>query len=389
MTNNQRKPTRPANAKSARTTANKAKRQSPGDSRKTQSLKLAKPLTRAQAGLVLVGIAIALVVLSRIAVFTAVGQRWDNWMMLTARWSSFVDSVAHGVKDTGLSKHRAPLYVQTDFIWIAVLALLGLGMIYRRWRDTLKTALAVALTVGTTQIIKRLVIDRPDLGQTLRLPNSFPSGHSAGIIAAGLALLVIAPIGMAKTARTLAVTWMVAAAWTMLCFGWHRPLDVFAAILVGAFWFVLIFGVIAPSRTRANPDVQEAPSGSAADESQQTGGTLWRFFTEGNPNGDYPEPTLGDHMRARRYVLHSLVLLGIGIVDAALAWGVHRLTLSDLPQRGLEQLSTWQHCWLAVVWLLALTATICLLWGGSRLACGLMLRLPGRTPLKGLTQRPR
>lgn len=125
---------------------------------------------------------------------------------------------------------------------------LGLCVALALSRRRVAHALGAVVVVGganvTTQILKRDVLDRPDLGVGYSLDNSLPSGHTTVVLSLVVAALLVAPhaIRLAiATAGALATT--VTGASTVVA-EWHRPSDVLAAMLVVPIWAALVVLVL-------------------------------------------------------------------------------------------------------------------------------------------------
>jgi membrane-associated phospholipid phosphatase len=123
----------------------------------------------------------------------------------------------------------------------ALLALIGLA----RLRRELAVA-AVVLVVGanaTTQVLKRLVLDRPDAGLEESTPatlNSLPSGHSTVAFSVAVALVLVVPVRLRPVVAGVGVVYATLLALATLTSGWHRPSDSVAAFLVVACWAALV-----------------------------------------------------------------------------------------------------------------------------------------------------
>lgn len=108
----------------------------------------------------------------------------------------------------------------------------------RRWLASLIAAAAFAGANLSTQLLKDVILVRPDLdnGVPYYTGNSLPSGHATFAAAAAVAvLLVVAPRWRPVTAALGAVFSTAVGAATFVE-TWHRPADMAAAYLVTAFW---------------------------------------------------------------------------------------------------------------------------------------------------------
>ncbi len=122
---------------------------------------------------------------------------------------------------------------------VLVLALIVAQALVRR-HAALAVA-AVALVAGallTTEVLKHLVLARPDLlprPSTIR-HNSFPSGHTTIAFAAGIAATLAAPPRWRRLVAVAALLYGTAIGIATVAAGWHRPSDVAGALLVVTGW---------------------------------------------------------------------------------------------------------------------------------------------------------
>lgn len=129
---------------------------------------------------------------------------------------------------------------------LAVTVCVVLAVLRRRYAAAVGALVLVIGANVTTQVLKRSVFDRPDLGH-LSL-NSLPSGHTTVVTSVVLAGLLVAP----HVARTLvaaigAFATTLTGASTVVA-GWHRPSDVLAAYTVCLAWGAAIVLVLALRR---------------------------------------------------------------------------------------------------------------------------------------------
>jgi membrane-associated phospholipid phosphatase len=131
----------------------------------------------------------------------------------------------------------------------------------RRWFASLVAAAGFAGANLTTQVLKNVVLVRPELdnGVPYYTGNSLPSGHTTFATAAALAVfLMVAPRWRPVTAAVGALFATAVGAGTFVE-AWHRPADMAAAYLVAAFWALTAGWVI----LRTGPDWNTAGRVSA------------------------------------------------------------------------------------------------------------------------------
>jgi membrane-associated phospholipid phosphatase len=177
---------------------------------------------------------VALAGLIDVALLSARGQRWDLEAMNSLGGSSAtVMTLLSGLGTVSIGTAAAGL---------ALCVVMALS------RRRISHALGAVVVVGganvTTQLLKRVLLERPDLDVGYVLDNSLPSGHTTVVLSLVAAALLVAPhrtrLAIA-TAGALAVT--VTGASTVVA-EWHRPSDVLAAMLVVPVWTALVVLVL-------------------------------------------------------------------------------------------------------------------------------------------------
>lgn len=218
-----------------------------------------EPGTSRRAQLVAVGVtaAVVLVGLYLVAVRTPWGQRLDG-AALSGRIFSRprVREVTHGILRT---------------ISVTSLALLGgavvtIALVRNRTGRALAAVAVIAGANVTTQVLKRVVLSRPDLvSGPLGTRPTFPSGHSTVAMSLAVALVVVVGRRHRVAAALAGTAYAVAVGGATLTAGWHRPSDVMGAYLVVLVWGSLATAFLVPDPTRSGrarrpgpPDSDEA-----------------------------------------------------------------------------------------------------------------------------------
>ncbi|HET7305488.1 MAG TPA: phosphatase PAP2 family protein [Segeticoccus sp.] len=205
------------------------------------------------AGALILGGTLALVLLVRVAVDTARGQRWD-------------EAARYAVSGPPATVHSLVEAMSLVSIGTVGVVLLGCSLVALARGRVLAALAALGLVAGanvTTQVLKHVVIDRPDL-LGLGIGNSLPSGHTTAVLSLAMAAVLVAPARvrwLVTLAAALAAT--LVGAGTVIA-RWHRPSDVLAATAVCAVWGGLV--LLAPLvRARASrPRPTRAPQHLAA-----------------------------------------------------------------------------------------------------------------------------
>ncbi len=143
---------------------------------------------------------------------------------------------------------------------LAAGAILFVAVLRRRYATAIVASLVIVASNVTTQVLKNVVLDRPDRGvQTLDF-NSLPSGHTA------LAASTAAAVFLIVTPRWRPFTAVVGGAYAVLAGAatfvnlWHRPADVVAALLVVGGWALLAGPVILRADGSTNSSRQGPPT---------------------------------------------------------------------------------------------------------------------------------
>ncbi|MEV7973465.1 phosphatase PAP2 family protein [Cellulomonas sp. NPDC089187] len=161
--------------------------------------------------------------------------------------------------------------VSVGFIVAAVLACGVVALLRRRW----SLAVAAVVVLGganiSTQVLKKLVWDRPDWGHGPDF-NTLPSGHTTAAASVAVAVLLVVPPRARSWVAVLGAVYAAATGISTLVGQWHRPSDVIAALLVVLAWGALAclvpaVGVRADTRppTAAVPLATTRPIGRAGD----------------------------------------------------------------------------------------------------------------------------
>lgn len=189
--------------------------------------------------------------LAALAGFAAAGLTYYVFVLTAA--GQRVDQTAHDGSEFGrgrLTQLARPVLevVSVGFIVAVLAATITVAFLRRRWRLTLQVAIVLGGANLATQILKKVLLPRPDLGVRgefgIPADNSLPSGHTTVAAAAMIAVLLVVPRRMRGAVAIGGVAYVAATGVSTLIGGWHRPSDVVAAVFltfaVGALAIALV-----------------------------------------------------------------------------------------------------------------------------------------------------
>jgi hypothetical protein len=189
-----------------------------------------------------------------VAVHTSLGQRFDNAALLGAHQQRF----ATRSDDVSMLQR-----ITADSFAVVLLLLVGLGLARRRPRLGIGVATAAGLAVVITDLLRKVVLNRPFLvhSDSLYPANTFPSGHTATAIACALALVVVSPPAWRGISAILAGSYAAFTAAAVQTAGWHRPSDAIGAAFLSFAAMALVAAIIAAWRpVRSGPRYGHYPA---------------------------------------------------------------------------------------------------------------------------------
>ena len=185
----------------------------------------------------------------RVFVGSAAGQRVDEAVLSGASYGR-----------TRLWQVAEPVLEVVSVPYVAVVLLLAvvIAVVRRRWALAVQVALLMGGANLTTQVLKYLVLDRPELGVGYTGANTLPSGHTTAAASVSAALVFVVPPRGRPWAAVLGAVYTTATGVSTLIGRWHRPSDVVAAVLVVLAWSGLACALAALTRPRVAGDVGTA-----------------------------------------------------------------------------------------------------------------------------------
>jgi len=186
-------------------------------------------------------------------------------------WGQTVDDAALNGRTTRASVLTATNRV-LNTISIASLALGSAAVVlvaFARRRPHLALTAAVVILGSniTTQLMKKVLLDRPDLigrPDPLGMLNTFPSGHSTVAMSLAVGIVIVVPARARPVAALGGLVYATFVGAGTVTAGWHRPSDVVGAYLVVMVWagasLALLIGAEGTERTRPAGLLQRVPS---------------------------------------------------------------------------------------------------------------------------------
>jgi membrane-associated phospholipid phosphatase len=151
--------------------------------------------------------------------------------------------------------------------FLILVAIVLLGLLARRFAETVAALALVAGANLTTQVLKHLLEhSRFDLQYGLHQPlaEAFPSGHATAAASLAAALVLVAPPRLRPLAALLGAAFTAAVGVAVVTIQWHYPSDVIGGVLVVASWTfatVAALRLLRPRRPDSAPREEgETPS---------------------------------------------------------------------------------------------------------------------------------
>jgi len=164
---------------------------------------------------------------------------------LTAAGQWLADAILYGRPTDARTGELVSETLATISVATLIGATIGLAVmaaVSGRLRLAVAVVVAIVGANLTTQVFKRVVLERPNLvgGDAFSYGNSFPSGHVT--IAASLVLvaLLVVPRALRAPAAILGAAYVAAVAMSTLAAGWHRIADAAGAVLIALGWTALV-----------------------------------------------------------------------------------------------------------------------------------------------------
>jgi membrane-associated phospholipid phosphatase len=178
--------------------------------------------------LVLLGIVsvVLLALIYVIAVHTAWGQRVDDAALEGRTNRESVIRVTQHLLDT----------ISVASLALGSAAIVAVAIVRRRPHLAVTAGLIILGANVSTQLLKKVILDRPHLGERPFTANWFPSGHSTVAMSLAVALVVVVTEDARPIAALVGLVYATLVGAGTVTLGWHRPSDVLGAYLVVTAW---------------------------------------------------------------------------------------------------------------------------------------------------------
>ena len=196
------------------------------------------------------------------ALWCAAALALTYWAFVRTTRGQLLDESAFQEAELLVSPQRLPVLQFLDSlplisVFLAGIVMLGVSIYRRSLVPALVAFGTFAAANVTTQVLKRLLLDRPDRGVITLDFNSLPSGHTTLAASAAAVIFLLATPRWRPAAAFLGGTYAILAGAATVVNLWHRPADVVASFLVVAGWTLL--GGLAMMRLQ--PDWNRWPAG--------------------------------------------------------------------------------------------------------------------------------
>jgi membrane-associated phospholipid phosphatase len=183
------------------------------------------------------------------------------------RWGQRLDATA--VKGRG-ELHRRGIHAAARLLTtidVASLVLVGgavvlVALLRARPRLAVGAGVMIAGSILTTELLKKVVLSRPDLGvfDGLNPAGSFPSGHTAVAMSLGVGAMMVSPSRWRAPVAALAAAFASAIGVAAVASASHRPSDPIGAALVVTAWAATVASML----VRRDDEQQREPAGPRA-----------------------------------------------------------------------------------------------------------------------------
>jgi membrane-associated phospholipid phosphatase len=122
-------------------------------------------------------------------------------------------------------------FVSVENIALSLAVLVVVGLLSRRPRAVVRAIAVVVVANALSQVLKYEVLARPAYLDESSA-NTLPSGHAVAYASVLFGLILVVPVGLRALAALGASAVLGVVVVQLLAYGWHRPSDVVAGILL-------------------------------------------------------------------------------------------------------------------------------------------------------------
>jgi membrane-associated phospholipid phosphatase len=174
-------------------------------------------------------------------------------MFVRTKWGQTVDDAALAGRVLQPADIISDAWELLDVISVATLGLasmilMGIAVLRSRIYLALATGVMILGANMTTQVLKKMVLTRPDFetgAEVLR--NNFPSGHATVAMSVAVALVLVVPSRFRWLAALLGIGYATATGVAVVSGGWHRPSEAVGAWFVVGAWTAFVLALLAAS----------------------------------------------------------------------------------------------------------------------------------------------
>jgi membrane-associated phospholipid phosphatase len=174
-------------------------------------------------------------------------------MFVRTEWGQTVDDAALAGRVLQPADIISDAWELLDVISVATLGLasmilMGIAVARKRIYLALATGVMILGANMTTQVLKKIVLTRPDFEAGIEtLQNNFPSGHATVAMSVAVALLLVVPSRFRWFAALLGTAYAIATGVAVVSGGWHRPSETVGAWFVVGAWTAFVLAMLAAS----------------------------------------------------------------------------------------------------------------------------------------------
>jgi hypothetical protein len=136
---------------------------------------------------------------------------------------------------------------------LAVALLIAQGLLRNRPDLSVVAAAVIGCSVLSAELLKHVLLTRPDLAAGPLPAPSYPSGHTAVAFSVGVAATLCVPVHLRRRTAFIAVAYASAIGIATVAAGWHRPSDAAGAMLLVTM-FAAVIGAVADIDARSPAD---------------------------------------------------------------------------------------------------------------------------------------